>query len=54
LINVQTTDRGIPPSERLLSAEIQSLNVDSLSTSAFVTIVLTSHSGARGAATITA
>jgi len=53
LINVQTTNRNIPPSERLLSAEIQALNVDPMSTTAFVTIVLTSHSGTRGAATIT-
>jgi hypothetical protein len=53
LINVQTAERNIPPSERLLSAEIQALNVDPRSTSAFVTIVLTSHSGLRGAATIT-
>lgn len=52
MINVQTAERNIPPSERLLSAEIQSLNVDPQSTSAFVTIVLTSHSGARSAATL--
>lgn len=54
LINVQTSDRNIPPSERLLSAEIQALNVDPKSTSTFVTIVLTSHSGLRGAATLQA
>lgn len=52
MINVQTAERNIPPSERLLSAEIQALNVDPQSTSAFVTIVLTSHSGARSAATL--
>jgi hypothetical protein len=52
MINVQTVDRNIPPSERLLSAEIQALTVDPQSTTAFVTIVLTSHSGARSAATI--
>lgn len=52
LINVQTTDRGIPPSERLLSAEIQSIDVQPELTSAFVTLVLTSHSGARSAATL--
>jgi hypothetical protein len=52
MINVQTADRNIPPSERLLSAEIQALTVDPQSTTAFVTIVLTSHSGARSAATI--
>jgi hypothetical protein len=53
LINVQTSDRTLAPSERLLSAEIQSLNVDPGSTSSYVTIVLTSHAGTRGAATIT-
>jgi hypothetical protein len=52
MVNVQTAERNIPPSERLLSAEIQALNVDPQSTSAFVTIVLTSHSGARSAATL--
>jgi hypothetical protein len=53
LINVQTSDRSIPPSERLLSAEIQSINADPHSASAYVTIVLTSHAGSRGAATLT-
>jgi len=52
LINVQTSDRNIPPSERLLSAEIQNLTVDPSQTSAFVTIVLTNHTGRRGAATL--
>lgn len=53
LINVQTADRSIPPSERLLSAEIQSINADPHSASTYVTIVLTSHAGSRGAATLT-
>lgn len=54
LINVQTAQRSIPPSERLLSAEIQAVNLDPRATSIFVTIVLTTHSGARSAATLQA
>jgi hypothetical protein len=54
IINVQTQERNLPPSERLLSAEITGLTIDPRGTSVFVTIVLTSHSGARGAATIAA
>lgn len=52
MINVQTQDRNIPPSERLLSADIQALTVDPASTSIFVTIALTSHSGQTAAATL--
>jgi hypothetical protein len=54
LINVQTAERNIPPSERLLSAEIKALNVDPQATAVYITVVLTNHSGQTGAATITA
>jgi hypothetical protein len=53
VINAQTQDRNIPPSERLLSADIQALTADPRSTSIYVTILLTSHSGQTGAATLT-
>ncbi len=54
VINVQTPERNIPPIERLLSAEISALTVDPSGTSLYVTVVLTSHSGQRGAATLLA
>ena len=54
IIGVQTPEQNIPPSERLLSAEISGLIVDPGSTSMYLTVLLTSHSGARGAATLTA
>lgn len=53
LVGVQTSDRNLAPSERLLSAEITNLEVDRQNTSMSVTIVLTSHSGRRAAATLT-
>lgn len=53
LIGIQTPERNIAPSERLLSAEITNLDVDKFNTSISVTIVLTSHSGRRTAATLT-
>jgi len=52
LIGVQTAERSIPPSERLLSAEILGLSADRQNTQVAVTVVLTSHAGARSAATI--
>lgn len=52
LVGVQTSERNIPPSERLLSAEISGLTADRQNTQVAVTIVLTSHAGDRSAATI--
>ena len=54
IINIQTPVRQIPPTERLLSAEITSLNADPTSTSIYVTIVLTNHSGQRAGTTLVA
>jgi len=53
VINAQTQDRNIPPSERLLSADIQALTADPRNTSIYVTLLLTNHSGQVGAATLT-
>lgn len=52
VINVQTSNRNLPPSERLLDAEIKTLDVDPLSTSVFLTVALTSHSGRVGTASL--
>ncbi len=52
IISVQTPVREIPPSERLLEAEITSIVPDPGNTALFVTIVLTSHSGQRAGATL--
>ncbi len=52
IINVQSTDRRIPPSERLLSAEVAGLRADPQGTSLFMTIVLTNHAGTRAAASV--
>lgn len=54
IIGVQTPVRSIPPSERLLSAEIADLATDPARATVYVTIILTSHSGARSAATLVA
>jgi hypothetical protein len=54
IIGAQTPERNIPPIERLLSAEISALTADPKSTALYVTVVLTSHSGVRGAATLSA
>lgn len=54
LVNIQTQDRSIPPSERLLAAEITGLTVDPSNTSIYVTIVLTSHDGRRAGASLVA
>ncbi len=53
LISIQTPERNIPPSERLLSAEVSAVSADPQHTSVSVTIVLTNHSGQRTAATMT-
>jgi hypothetical protein len=53
LIGVQTAEKNIPPNERLLNAEISSLDVDERNTAISVTIVLTNHSGQSTAATLT-
>lgn len=52
IINVQAGDRTIPPSERLLAAEISNLQIDQASTSCAVGIVLTNHAGTRAAAEV--
>ncbi len=54
IVGVQSAERNIPASERLLSAEIGGLSVDPANASIYVTVILTSHSGKRGAATLTA
>lgn len=54
IINIQTPVRQIPPSERLLSAEIAALNADPSNTSLYVTIILTNHSGQRAGTTLVA
>lgn len=54
IINVQSAERAIPPSERLLSAEIAGLEADPKTTSIHVTIMLTSHAGQNAAATLVA
>lgn len=53
LLSVQSPERNIPPSERLLSAEITGVSADLQHTSISVTIVLTNHAGQRSAATMT-
>lgn len=54
IISVQTPERNIPPIERLLSAEIGGITLDPAGTALYVTVILTSHSGVRGAATLSA
>lgn len=54
IIAAQTQERNIPQDERLLSAEIQGLTVDPTNASVYVTVVLTTHAGARSAATLVA
>jgi hypothetical protein len=54
IIAAQTPERTIPNDERLLSAEIANLTVDAANASVYVTIILTSHAGARSAATLVA
>lgn len=52
IINVQAPDRSIPPSERLAGAELTGLTVDPPNGQLLMTVVLTSHSGQRAAATL--
>ena len=52
IINVQSPDRSIPPSERLAGAELTGLTVDPPNGQLLMTVLLTSHSGQRAAATL--
>lgn len=52
IVAQQTPERNIPPSERLLAAEISSISVDEKATAAYVTVVLTNHAGVKAAATL--
>lgn len=54
LVGVQTAERNIPPTERLLSATVAKVNASRQDTSIAVTILLTNHSGQSAAATLTA
>lgn len=54
IIAQQTPEPAISPSERLLSAEIAGLTADPNNTAVYVTIVLTTQSGARSGATLVA
>lgn len=54
IVAAQTPERNIPTDERLLSAEIANLTVDPTNASIYITLVLTSHAGARSAATLVA
>ncbi len=53
VMSTQASDRNIPPSERLLSAEISGMDVNPESTEVSVTVIITSHAGVRSAATLT-
>lgn len=52
IIAAQTPLSSLPPSERLLSAEIAGLSEDEANTSVYCTVVLTSHDRQRSAATL--
>jgi hypothetical protein len=52
IIASQAVDRRIPPSERLLEAEILSMNADPQQTSVSFSVRLTNHSGQSGAAAL--
>lgn len=52
IIAAQTPYPAIPPSERLLSAEISAITEDPASASVFCTIILTAHDRQRSAATL--
>lgn len=54
IISQQTPEPSIPPSERLMSAEIASLEADPQNTTIYVTLILTTQSGQRSAATLVA
>ena len=52
IINAQAPDRSISPSERLAGAELTALTVDPPNGQLLMTVLLTSHSGKRAAATL--
>lgn len=52
IVGTQTPDRTIPDSERLLSADVSSLDVDPINAAVYVTILLRSHSGRSAAASL--
>lgn len=52
IVNIQSGDRTIPPSERLLAAEISGLRTEK--TAVYLTVVLTNHAGTRAAASVVA
>lgn len=52
IINTQTPDRSIPSSERMAGAELTGLTVDEKNGQIQMTVVLTSQSGQRAAATL--
>lgn len=54
IIAQQTPEAQIPPSERLMSAEIAGLEADTNNASVYVTIILTTQSGQRSGATLVA
>lgn len=54
IIAAQTPYSAIPPSERLLSAEISALREDPANTSIYCTVLVTSHDRQRSAATLIA
>jgi hypothetical protein len=54
IINIQSPDRAIPPSERLVGADLSALTVDPENGQILMTIVLTSQSGIQSAATLAA
>lgn len=54
IIASQTQERNIPQDERLLSAEISGLTIDPTNAAVYVTLVITTHAGARSAATLVA
>lgn len=53
IVGVQTASRVIPPSERLLSADITNVHESPDNTSVSVTILLKNHAGQNAAATMT-
>lgn len=54
IIAQQTPEAQIPPSERLMSAEIAGIEADTPNSSIYVTIILTTQSGQRSGATLVA
>lgn len=54
IIAQQTPEAQIPPSERLMSAEIAGLEADESNTAVYVTVILTTQSGQRSGATLVA